>query len=1391
MGLTSAQQDAVTTRGNVVVVAGAGAGKTSTLVARCLHCLLDEKTPVPLDGLLLVTFTDAAAADMRKKIRAEIERRIRALEKTGKEIPAEGTDETPHPGPLPLEGRGSSGERLGFSSASESDLRDTQKRVWLTEQLALFETAHIGTLHSFCLKLVREHFYELELDPQLTVMPEEEQHLQAQETLDKILEDHYAGKTRESRAVQELIQIQGRGSEGPIRDLVLKLHHYAQTLRDPAGWFAEQLAMFESPNPERWAVWLADGIRAWRDRWLPALRAEADNPNAAKCVAALECLTAGSSLSEYAVILDQALAADGNWPTGKKGALRKPLEDFFEGTKFLRSLTRARTTPAQRPQNAEPRFATKLATRVSVAETEEAEDSVDPDFGKLWEVEDETSPVVSVQSQVIALANEKLPDREEMPAPPVNSGSSRSEPSGAKDPLKEDWDWVRGQMKTLLGLALEFGEAFSRAKRELGVVDFHDLEQHALRLLIDPETRKQSGIAKQWQSKLHFVFVDEYQDINDAQDAILRAVSREGAAANRFLVGDVKQSIYRFRLADPHIFQNYIDSSGEGRIIALSDNFRSREAILGFINSFFSGLMRREIGGVPYGDDARLRFGDPENRHGLSLAHDPTPRVELRLRLKRGGEDVPPSEDETDTVRKRAWTEMMNLEEPEKEARMVALRLKELKAESHLIWDEETKSMRPVEWRDMAILLRSPSRKAEAYAKEFTRLGVPLLVARGGFYESMEVMDLLSLLRLLDNPLQDLPLVAVLHSPLVGMTVDELATIRLMLARGTFWAALQRYHETDHGQKPKTPAVRNKTKTALPSPSGPPPEGWVKANRFLEYYAVWRRLARQDSLSRCLETVLAQTHYSAWLLTQSRGEQRRANVQRLLALAQQFDRFQRQGLFRFLRFIEAQQAAETEPEVGLVSAENAVSLMSIHQSKGLEFPVVVAADLAKPFNLSDLRADIILDEQYGLCPQVKPPHTGRRYPSLPYWLARQRQRREMLGEEMRLLYVAMTRARDTLILTGAVSERDFNKRWAEAAPAVAGPEDAGGPTRDWKGNTTSLLTARSYLDWIAAWTVALPGALLQGQAGTNWWLSWKIYEDAWLLLGDQPLATGPESAATNEPRQDPREWRKLQERLAWKYPHPAAIQYPAKTSVSILRRQLAEAEADGDEMVNYVESKAPASPGGFGATSQSPRSKVTRRTRVGAAGASKLSAAEVGTAHHTFLQWVSLERVGSVAGLQEEAKRLADDGTLLPTEAERLDLEALAGFWKSNLGRRIAQERALVRRELAFTARFSPDELTRARPAELDLFEDEFVVVQGVADLVVLLPDEIWLVDFKTDELREDELDQRIRSYEPQIRLYSMALSRIYRRPVRESYLHFLASRRTVKVGMKGSEVQE
>ncbi len=343
--------------------------------------------------------------------------------------------------------------------------------------------------------------------------------------------------------------------------------------------------------------------------------------------------------------------------------------------------------------------------------------------------------------------------------------------------------------------------------------------------------------------------------------------------------------------------------------------------------------------------------------------------------------------------------------------------MKKLAAGRHEIWDDEKKfsaTLIGATWRCCCVRRRG---KAEIFAKEFERAGVPLVVERGGFYDTSEVLDLLSLLQLLDNPLQDVPCIAVLRSPLVGLSLDDLAEIRLAARDVHFWTALNRVQNE-----------KSKIGNALADKTG----------KFLERFSRWRKLAKQVSLSQCLEEMLAETLYADWLRAQPRGAQRAANVGRFLQLAQQFDQFQRQGLFRFLKFIEAQRETDVEPEIPAAAAENAVRLMSIHQSKGLEFPVVAVADLAKQFNEQDLRDEIIFDEEFGLCPKVKPPSNGRHYPSLTHWLAQRRQRRELRGEDLRLLYVAMTRARDTLILSAAITE----KNWRETLERAGGHHTA-------------------------------------------------------------------------------------------------------------------------------------------------------------------------------------------------------------------------------------------------------------------------------------------------------------------------------------------------------------
>ncbi|HEY5914852.1 MAG TPA: 3'-5' exonuclease, partial [Verrucomicrobiae bacterium] len=535
------------------------------------------------------------------------------------------------------------------------------------------------------------------------------------------------------------------------------------------------------------------------------------------------------------------------------------------------------------------------------------------------------------------------------------------------------------------------------------------------------------------------------------------------------------------------------------------------------------------------------------------------------------------------------------------------------------------------------------------------------------------------------------------------------------------------------------------------------PDLSAKVSRFLDRFARWRRIARQVALSRCLETVLAETQYADWVATQPRGEQRRANLKRLLLLAQRFDLMQRQGLFRFLRFVEAQRRVETEPELRAVNVANAVRLMSIHQSKGLEFPVVVLADLGKPFNLADLGSEIILDERYGLCPQVKPPQTGKRYPSLPHWLAARRQKRELLGEELRLLYVALTRAKDLLILSASVSRQSFGLWWSLN-------ENAPSPQLD---------KARSLSDWLGAWfcqTVPQPAP----PADEGGLVRWTINDDRALAASGANARRDTEAPATIQ-ELAPDAWKELERRFARAYPFTTSTRLPAKTSVSVLRQRVIPGEDDQGRSVPFA-------PGLPGTSTVFPRRSRFQAGRSGIPDG--ITAAEVGTAHHKFLQLVDLDRTLDAEHLRHEAERLVRTGALKAEYPGLLDFKAVGRFWNSSLGHRIRAQSAFVKRELPFTFRLGAADfalLTREPPGAVA--PDDFVVVQGVADLAVIRPQEIWLVDFKTDRITQEEA-LAANGYEQQLKLYARGLSLIYRRPVTEAWLHYLSIDHSVPVAV-------
>jgi ATP-dependent helicase/nuclease subunit A len=1204
---TKAQEKAIEARGNILVEAGAGAGKTRTLVDRCVGWLLDEKSPGSVDEILMVTFTEAAAAEMRHRLRVELERRAGKTE-------------------------------------------DPKTARHLAEQIALLDRAWICTLHGFCFQLVRRHFYKLGLDPRLILLAPERTAVLKRQAVSALLDRYYRNESDEAAAIQDLIEAHGKDWDKQVCDLILKVHEYAQSLPDPGDWFSRQRAYFESPEPQVWRTWLIEELMSCRPRWLATLQPLAKkNELARACAGVVMKLPAHPTRAQFAEGLREIEEiAD----SSKKG--KGAISSFLKEARFLRSVT------------------------------------------------------------VVA----------------------------ATDPLAEDWNWAREPMLTLLGLAAEFGGIYSRMKQDAGGVDFQDLEQFALRLLWDKKSGEPTETALQWRRKIGMIFVDEYQDINGAQESIIRDLGREGAEANRFLVGDIKQSIYRFRLGDPRIFLRRKEEWSDApncQVIALSENFRSHQGILDFANSLFGYLMRKDVGGIDYDEDARLRCGNPEERpHALAPGG---PRVELMLLHKKSSSDN--HEDSLSEVPESPAAASASVTETE--AHLVAKRLLRFHQDKTLIWDKEKRELRPVMWRDMAVLLRSHRANMEGYVKAFDDIGIPLAAMRTEFYEALEVRDLINLLSILDNPLQDIPVLGVLASPLVGLNAAELVAIRLARRPGRFWLAIADYlHQTQ-------------------AASGSDKVLFEKVSRFMTNYRAWRRIARLRPVSQCLEHILDETHYADWLSAQPRGAWRRANVEQLLQLTRAFDSDRGEGLYRFLKFTEAHRKSDEDIEPAALPIADAVRIMSIHQSKGLEFPIVAVSDLDKDFNLQDSRSRVILDEELGLCPRVKPPGGKQFYPSLAHWISARRQERETIGEELRLLYVAVTRACDYLVLCGSVGKKDASHKWPEMALMESDSE--------------RVLEGKKYSHWVGSWLAKTCGAAEAGQDGESALIRWR-YFDAETDPSENTRPSSPDEKPSdktppwNKAKNEKRWFAELEARLQYHYPFHPATTATAKSAVSTLRRQVARDEDD--------------EAGSLFPSATMPVWKIPRM------GPNDLNAAETGSAHHLFLELAQLDRLATKECMREEAARLLAGKLLSEAQVASLDFDALANFWQSEAGREILSHAKNVRRELPFTARFSCEELSRfGAPNYAAAGANEFVVVQGVIDLAIILPKEIWLLDFKTDSFAPSELSSRIENYRPQLALYAAAASRIFGRPVTRCWLHFLAAGKTALIEPQRLKLQQ
>lgn len=1219
---TAAQRRAIEERGrDILVSAAAGSGKTSVLVQRVIERLLDPADPLELDRVLVVTFTESAAAEMKERIRA-------ALLEAGKG------------------GRGDAARHA-----------------------ALLESAAISTLHSFCHQLLRRNFHVVGLDPAFRVLDEEEAAVLKQASLDEAFEAAHSRWDGAERGLERLLDHYGGARDDrDLRGVVLSLYEFLQSLPDGERWLDRAVAAFDPAAAEGRAA-----LRRWQEVLFNQARRDVEQA-AALLESARRLALLPSGPGEYEPVL--AAAA---------GMLRRLL------------------APVERGEWNEAHSCFEALAWPRLPGARECDPSLKEEVKRLWS---------EAKERVNFWAAGPFGRRLEEYA----AEAAALQPVAA----------------ALAELVRAFAARYEAAKRRASAVDFSDLERLALKALERPE------VAAAYRERFEEVVVDEYQDINPVQDRLLELLSRCGqGSGNRFLVGDVKQSIYGFRLADPRIFRAKSEAFGASTPggpcrIDLQENFRSHPQILEAVNFLFRQIMHQGTQEIEYGPEAWLKPGKASGGERAGGGE----RVELHL-IER--ED--PEGEET------------GLAGVEREALLVGRLIQELAASG---WS----------YRDIAVLFRSPKGRVDHFIERLARMGIPSYSrAATGFFRAVEVETVLSLLRLVDNARQDIPLAAVLRSPIVGLSSSELAQIRAEGKALSFVDAARRRARGDDAL-----AARLKA--------------------FFRALDEWRKAARRMPLSRFVWRLYQETGYLDFARAMPGGRQREANLLGLYRRARYFDAYATQGLQRFLRHVDELQEAgeEAAPPPVLGEGDDVVQLLSVHQSKGLEFPVVILCDLDRRWNRTDARRPIVFHRDLGIAPAVLDRECHVRYPSLAHWAVVRRLDHEALAEEMRLLYVAATRAKERLILVGSAA--DLQRRcaaWAEAARV-----------QGWALPAGSVLSATSWLDWIGA-SLARHRcgeplrALGAGDLGPEFYAPADEEVAAWPVAFSIKVWSGRDLAEPLEPAdpagatpaaapagggeagggvpdesalQEAEVIRSVERLYGWKYPREALTKVPAKLSVTEASKLLAPPEDDE------------ASP-----LFEPPMRRLLKPVgRVGAG----VSAAERGSATHLLLARLDLGRAPSRESLEEELEKLVGQGLVRPEAAAAVDLGAVIRFLESPAGKRLRRAAAAgptggwARRELAFTMAV-PAASVYSELEEGSFFDGE-IVVQGTIDALVKDDEGLLLIDFKTDRLRPGEEERAASAYVKQVELYAQFVRTLEPAAHLEALLYFLETGRELSV---------
>ncbi|HZG84702.1 helicase-exonuclease AddAB subunit AddA [Paenibacillus sp.] len=1320
---TDEQWQAIAARGDhLLVAAAAGSGKTAVLVERIIRTVSDEARPIDIDRLLVATFTNAAAAEMRHRLRDALEKALTAK---------------------------------------------PQSRH-LRKQLALVGRASITTLHSFCLDVVRRYVHLTELDPAFRIANETEAALLRQEALEAVFEERY-GEAAETDPFWQLAdRFGGERGDDALMKLVDRLYDFSRSHPFPELWLREAAAAFR--------------LDAGADEEASAGAVSPDHPW-------LASLAADAKLELEAIVAGLRSALELSMTPSGPSAYVDNLSADAEGVERLLGALVNGGWPALQ---------------------EAAAGGLGGAFGRLKPQKKGDTADEAVVERVKKLRK----DAKERLDALIEQLLTRS-----TDDYAAECRALAPLMDELVRLVLDYAEAFRRAKTAKGLVDFGDLEHACLHILRDPSSTPDRIVptpaALGYREQFEEVYVDEYQDTNAVQETILRLVSRgetenaSGAAApgNRFMVGDVKQSIYRFRLAEPGLFLRKYKTyrpfaeaardiaAGGGVRIDLARNFRSRQEVVDAVNFVFRQTMHEEAAELDYDERAELVRGasypEPDPTHGADAE---------ALLLDRTGGAAPSGDGETGEE-----TEAADADAAELEGRAIALRILELIGAAGkpamAVFDKAAGGMRPASFRDVVILLRADKAWAPTFLEQLRAHGVPAHAELGGgYFEAVEVETALSLLQTIDNPLQDIPLAAALRSPVFGFTAEELARVRIAGGRGrSFYEAVG---AVASGRAEAPEALREKTA------------------RFVSTLETWRTAARQGSLSDLILRLYRETGYFDFVGGLPGGEQRQANLRALYDRARQYEATSFRGLFRFLRFIERlrDSGSDLAPARALGEAEDVVRIMSIHKSKGLEFPIVFVAGLGKSFNRGDEREPFLVHKELGFGPRWVDPELGTAYPTLPQLAIKRRLRAEALAEEMRVLYVALTRAKEKLILVG--SAKELPKRLAEwnALAALPGP----------KLPAHAVRRGACFLDWLVPALLRHPAAEeLREAYGLDAPPAESRVADGsrWRLVASLPGADALQEAAPASERKEPwvefavREARPAPDDwaardgdvmrvLGWQDPRPAASALFAKTSVTEWKRRLQE-EEDEPTNASFPGFGGSAGFGGSGlAEGGDAESAPERASKSAADGASSAGSAgkpparipakrprflsrrgltpvERGVAYHTAMQHLALSPGLAAADVEAQLSSLVLRELLTEEQRQAIDVDAVARFAHSEPGQRLMRA-GRSHRELPFSVGLPASVVYGEAPHGVPLDEAtarETVLVQGIIDCLFEDEQGLAMIDYKTDAVYDEaRLAELVAQYRLQLAVYAKAAETALGRPVPDRYLYFFDGARAVKL---------